>query len=159
MAIDCFIKIGDIVGGSVDEYHAGSIDVLGWNWGFGYDTHAGGASERRTGAMRMREFHFRKHSDCSSALLYLAIFNNQTFTAKLTLRKSGTQPLEYITIEFKNASIRNVEVMTEGFGEEPVERVSLSFTEMEYIYREQDAGGGEGRGPFMTLWSLPESQM
>ena len=33
MAVDMFIKIGDIDGESVDAKHAKEIDVLAWSWG------------------------------------------------------------------------------------------------------------------------------
>ena len=33
MAVDMFLKIGDIKGESADDKHAGEIDVLAWSWG------------------------------------------------------------------------------------------------------------------------------
>jgi len=33
MAVDMFIKIGDVDGESADKTHAKEIDVLAWSWG------------------------------------------------------------------------------------------------------------------------------
>lgn len=33
MAVDIFIKIGDIKGESMDKAHKDEIDVLNWSWG------------------------------------------------------------------------------------------------------------------------------
>ena len=33
MAVDVFLKLGDIKGESKDSKHAGEIDVLSWSWG------------------------------------------------------------------------------------------------------------------------------
>ena len=33
MAVDMFIKIGDVKGESKDKTHAEEIDVLAWSWG------------------------------------------------------------------------------------------------------------------------------
>ena len=33
MAVDMFLKIGDILGESVDKTHKDEIDVLAWSWG------------------------------------------------------------------------------------------------------------------------------
>ena len=33
MAVDVFLKLGDIGGESADSAHKGEIDVLSWSWG------------------------------------------------------------------------------------------------------------------------------
>ena len=33
MAMDMFIKIGDVAGESTDKKHPADIDVLAWSWG------------------------------------------------------------------------------------------------------------------------------
>ena len=44
MAVDMFIKLGDIKGESQDKTHKGEIDVLAWSWGMAKSgtTHVGG---------------------------------------------------------------------------------------------------------------------
>jgi len=43
MAVDMFLKIDDIEGESVDDVHAGEIDILSWSWGMSQSgtTHTG----------------------------------------------------------------------------------------------------------------------
>ncbi len=43
MAVDMFLKIDDVEGESVDDVHAGEIDVLSWSWGMSQSgtTHGG----------------------------------------------------------------------------------------------------------------------
>ena len=43
MAVDMFIKIGDIKGESHDKGHKDSIDILAWSWGMSQSgtTHMG----------------------------------------------------------------------------------------------------------------------
>ena len=33
MAVDVFLKLGDVKGESKDSKHEGEIDVLSWSWG------------------------------------------------------------------------------------------------------------------------------
>lgn len=46
MAVDMFIKIGDLKGEAQDQKHKDEIDVLSWNWGVSNSgsTHVGGGA-------------------------------------------------------------------------------------------------------------------
>ena len=48
MAVDIFIKIGDIKGESMDKAHKDEIDVLNWSWGMAQsgNMHVGGGGVR-----------------------------------------------------------------------------------------------------------------
>ena len=49
MAVDIFIKIGDIKGESMDKAHKDEIDVLNWSWGMAQsgNMHVGGCRRSR----------------------------------------------------------------------------------------------------------------
>jgi type VI protein secretion system component Hcp len=51
MAVDIFIKIGDIKGESMDKAHKDEIDVLNWSWGMAHD------------ALRQRQAHRQGQAD------------------------------------------------------------------------------------------------
>jgi type VI secretion system secreted protein Hcp len=46
MAVDMFIKIGDLKGESQDQKHKDEIDLLSWSWGISNNgsAHTGGGS-------------------------------------------------------------------------------------------------------------------
>ena len=48
MAMDMFIKIGDLEGESKDSAHAGEIDVLSWSWSMvnSGSAHQGGGGQK-----------------------------------------------------------------------------------------------------------------
>ena len=59
MAVDMFIKIGDLKGESKDSKHGGEIDVLAWSWGLSNsgDTHTGGGGG--AGKVNVQDFSLR----------------------------------------------------------------------------------------------------
>ncbi|MEP6506288.1 MAG: type VI secretion system tube protein Hcp, partial [Betaproteobacteria bacterium] len=72
MAMDMFIKIGDLKGESVDKKHAGEIDVLAWSWGISNSgsAHVGGGAG--AGKANVQDLSFTKYIDKSSPDLMLA---------------------------------------------------------------------------------------
>src|SRR5215467_7426071 len=98
MAVDMFIKIGDLKGESKDSKHKDEIDVLAWSWGMSNSgsAHVGGGAG--SGKVNVQDLSFTKYTDAASADLYLACCNGKHFDeALLTVRKAGgEEPVEYI---------------------------------------------------------------
>ena len=93
MAVDIFIKIGDIKGEAKDAVHKGEIDVLAWSWGMSQagSGHVGGGSG--SGKVNVQDLSLTKYIDLSSADLMLACCNGKHYPeAKLTVRKAGENP-------------------------------------------------------------------
>ena len=105
MAVDMFIKIGDIKGESKDKTHKGEVDVLAWSWGMSNSgtTHMGGGGG--SGKVSVQDLSFTKYIDASSNALLKACCetprraSSTTSTASaargrptLTTRRSGNQP-------------------------------------------------------------------
>ena len=102
MAVDMFMKIQGIEGESKDSSHKNEIDVLAWSWGMTQSGtgHVGGGSG--SGKVNVHDLSFTKYIDKSSPDLMLACCNGKHYgEAKLTVRKAGENPLEYmiVTIE------------------------------------------------------------
>src|SRR3954447_4167635 len=88
-AQDVLLKLDGIPGESVDARHADEIEVLSYSWGV---TAADGASAQFEG------FSFKKRVDRASARLFVSAASRQAIrSALLTVRKSGQNPLEWLT--------------------------------------------------------------
>jgi len=63
MAVDMFMKAGDIEGESNDAKHKGSIDVLAWSWGMSQSgtTHMGTGGG--AGKVNIQDLSFTKYVD------------------------------------------------------------------------------------------------
>ena len=138
-----FLKVDSVTGEAPDGDHKGEIEVTSWSWGMQApaDVVTGKASGRR----RLSELQIVKKVDRSSPTLmdYLKT-NKDVKTAKLTVRKAGTTPLEYFTIELKEVRVTSVKV--ESVETELVERVNLGFVEVTVTYVQQSSTGIKGGG-------------
>jgi type VI secretion system secreted protein Hcp len=151
MAVDMFIKIGDLKGESADKSHPKEINVLGWSWGVSNSgsAHTGGGAG--AGKANVRDLNFTKHVDkCSPSLVLACCKGTHYDTAKLVVRKAGGKPLEYLKITLSKVMVSSV--TTGGDGDEDLltESVTLNFAKVKVEYTEQKPDGSEGEKPSVT---------
>ena len=149
-----FMKIGSLKGESRDSTHKEEIDVLAWSWGMSNSgtTHTGGGGG--SGKVNVQDISFTKYVDKSSPDLMLSCCNGKHFPeAKLTVRKAGEKPLEYIIITMTEVMITSVSTGGSGGEDRLTENVSLNFAKVKVDYKEQLPSGGAGASPTMT-WDI-----
>ena len=80
MALDTFLKLGDIDGESQDAKHSKWIDVLSWSWGMSQSgtTHGGGGSGG--GKVNVQDIVFSKYVDNSSPTIMKFCCNGKPST-------------------------------------------------------------------------------
>ena len=142
MAVDMFIKIGDLKGESVDDKHKGEIDVLAWSWGLSQSgtTHMGTGAG--AGKVNVQDISFTKYVDKSSPNLVQYCCNGKHFSeALLTVRKAGENPLEYLKITLKDLMIAAVTTGGSGGEDRLTENVTLNFAQFKVEYTPQKKDG------------------
>lgn len=152
MAVDMFLVFenGDLKGETQDSVYAkdGGIDVLAWSWGMSQSGtfHMGGGSG--AGKVNVQDLSITKYVDKSSPIIMLFCSNGGHIDkATLVVRKAGTTPLEYITIEMTKVMITSVSTGGSGGEDRLTENVSLNFAEVKVKYIEQKPDGKEGDKP------------
>src|SRR5262245_59437425 len=157
MAMDMFIKIGDLKGESRDKAHKESIDVLAWSWGISNSGSAQVGGGAGAGKCNVQDLSFTKFIDKSSPDLMLAACNGKHFpTATLTVRKAGEKPLEYLIITLSELIVTSVSTGGSGGEDRLTENVTLNFAKVKVDYKEQTATGGVGATPSMT-WDVAQN--
>jgi type VI secretion system secreted protein Hcp len=152
MAVDMFAKIGDIKGESRDDKHKGEIDVLAWSWGMNQtgSGHTGGGA----GTGQVNDLSLTKYIDMATPDLMLACCNGKHYPeAKLTVRKAGENPLEYVVITMQDVIITGVQTGGSGGEDKLTENVTLNFAKVKVDYTEQTGTGGKGATPKMG-WDI-----
>ena len=155
MAVDMFLKMTDVKGESKDDKHKDEMDVLAWSWGLsqpGSGHHGGGGG---TGKVAVSDLSFTKFTDKATPDLMLACCNGKHFgEAKLTVRKAGENPLEYLIITMNDVIITSLSTGgSNGGSDKLTEQVSLNFAKVKVEYAEQTAKGGAGDKPKMG-WDI-----
>jgi type VI secretion system secreted protein Hcp len=145
MAVDMFIKIGDIKGESKDSKHKEEIDVLSWSWGMSNSgsAHAGGGAG--AGKVNVQDLSFTKWVDKATPYLMLACCNGKHYEkATLIVRKAGEQAVEYIKIEMAELMITAVSTGGSGGEDRLTENVTLNFGKVQFDFVPQDDKGKAG---------------
>jgi type VI secretion system secreted protein Hcp len=138
-----FLKVQGVTGEVVDADHKGEIEVVSWSWGMQASTSV--ATGQASGKTTLSELHVVKRVDQSSPTLMNYLRNNKLVTqAQLTVRKAGTTPLEYFTIELEKVRVTSLKAESEHT--ELVERLTLGFQKVRVSYIPQDSTGGRGGG-------------
>ena len=154
MAVDMFIKIGDLKGEAKDKGHAGEIDVLAWSWGASNSGNAHMGGGQGAGKVNVQDLSFTKYIDKSSPDLMLFCCNGKHIPeAKLTVRKAGETPLEYLTITMNDLIVTSVSTGGSGGEDRLTENVTLNFAKVKVNYVEQTEKGAAGAKPQMG-WDI-----
>src|SRR5262245_6648499 len=144
MAVDVFLKLGDIKGESKDAKHAGEIDVLSWSWGLSQSGTAGSGGGVGAGKVSFNDLNFTHTIDKGSPLLMKACATGQHVKdGTLVSRKAGKGQQEFLIIKMSDILVTSVQAS--GAGEQPMESVSMQFAKIDLEYKPQKAGGEIGR--------------
>ncbi len=157
MAVDMFMKIGDIKGEANDTTHGDEIDVLSWSWGMKQSgtTHTGGGGG--AGKVNVSDLLFKKWIDKSTPNLMMAASNGKHYPkAMLTVRKAGENPVEYLKITMENVLITSVDTGGGNDEDRLTEQVSLNFAKVKTEYTPQ-AADGSAEATVIYGWNIAEN--
>jgi type VI secretion system secreted protein Hcp len=157
MAMDMFIKIGDITGESADKTHKGKIDVLAWSWGMSNSGTAQLGGGAGAGKVNVQDLSFTKYVDSASNALIMAACNGKHYPeANLIVRKAGESPLEYIKLKIEEVLITSVSTGGSGGEDRLTENVTLNFAKFSFSYSPQKADGS-GDAEKIAAWNIAEN--
>ncbi len=159
MAVDMFLKIGTpaVTGESLDSVHSTEMDVLAWSWGVSNSGDAQRGGGAGAGKAHVGDISVTKYVDAASTALFLACCNGQHYTnATLTIRKAGTNPLEYLVITMGEVMITSYSTGGSGGQDRLTENVTLNFANVTYNYTPQTATGAAG-ATATTTWDMTKN--
>lgn len=157
MAVDMFLFIDGLEGESKDKTHADEIDVLAWSWGSSNNgtMHVGGGGG--SGKASVQDLSVTKYVDKSSkGLMEYCVTGKHFPSGKLTVRKAGGEPLEYIVIEMEHLLITSVSTGGSGGEDRLTENISINFKIVTYNYVPQKEDG-TGDAALTFAWNIAEN--
>lgn len=160
MAIDMFIKIGDIKGEAQDSDHKDEIDVLSWDWSMNQSgsSHVGGGGG--SGKVSVEDLTVEKYVDKATPNLMMACSNGSHYKdATLTVRKAGgKKPLEYIVVTMEDVLVTEVNTGGNSDDDRLKERVRLNFAKVKYDYQPQKPDGSKDGGQIKYGWDIAQNK-
>jgi type VI secretion system secreted protein Hcp len=158
---DIYVKFSgpDLNGESADKDHAGWIEASSWEHVISQPRSATASTSggHTAGRCDHGEMELEKTLDLVSAKLYEACSAGTTFAGVTIdfMRADGDgKRVKYLEIQLKNVLVSEVAVgVADGL---PVEKFSLKYAAVQWMYTKQKMGGGEG-GRSMAAWSLTKN--
>ncbi|HEY4366087.1 MAG TPA: type VI secretion system tube protein Hcp [Steroidobacteraceae bacterium] len=158
MAIDSFLKLGDLKGESQVKGFEAQIQILAWSWGLSQSgtTHIG--SGGGAGKVNVQDLSFTHYVDSSSPSLILACCKGTHYPeATLTMRKAGGDPLPYLTIKLHDIIVTSVSGGGSGGEDQQTENVTLNFAAFDYSYQPQDNKGAKKGGAIEIKYDIAKN--
>ncbi|HEX7808645.1 MAG TPA: type VI secretion system tube protein Hcp [Thermoanaerobaculia bacterium] len=148
MAINIYMKMDNITGGSTAAGHEGEIEVLSWSHGFVQPTSptrstaGAGTVEQAT----HQTLNFTKYIDPASTVALKSLWGgNQVATATLTCYRADgatdNAPVKYLEVAMTNVIIANYSI-SGGEGDLPIENIALNYGTVQYTYVDQKHADG-----------------
>jgi type VI secretion system secreted protein Hcp len=142
---NCGSEYCGIEGESQDAAHKGEIEVRSWNWGMTQESNMHAGSGGGAGKATVKDVTFLHWVDRASPnLAKYCLTGKHIPEARLTVRKAGGSPLEYLKIIMTDVITSEVRASGKNAGERIDEAVSLAFSKVSQEYVVQNAQGGSG---------------
>lgn len=160
MAVDAFIKIGDIKGETKDAAKKDHIDVLSWSWGMSQhgSFHMGGGGG--AGKADVQDLSFTKFVDkATPTLMKYCCKGEHIKEAVLTVRKAGgKKPLDYIILKLEKVIVSSVSTGGSGGEDLLTENITLNFAKFKYEYQPQKDDGAKEGGAIPFEFDIVKNQ-
>jgi type VI secretion system secreted protein Hcp len=143
MSIDSHLKLDGVKGESIHKDHKDEIELYNWDWSVhnaSSTTGSGSAVGKGTPGM----INCKKKYDSASPTIAKFCANGKHFTsATLSMAKSGEGQQTFLTVNLKEVFIADVKIEAQKEGE-VIENVSLSYGDIEFVYKPQQEDGSLG---------------
>lgn len=134
-ALDMFLTIPGIPGGTHDVLMKGSIDILA------YSMNITAPASARTAAV-CGEIHFTKFIDISSPALIGQIVTGSIIpSGRFTSRIAGEGQDPYVTLEMTGITVTNLSTGGSGGEERFTENISMKVKQYKFLYQEKSPSG------------------
>jgi type VI secretion system secreted protein Hcp len=161
MAIDAYLKLGEIKGESADEVHKGWIECESVNWDIKQPKSATASTSggHTAGRAELSDVTFHKLADLASPILAQHCAMGKTIPkAKLEFyRADGDgKRVKYYEVDLENVLVSHVAQGVAGGG--MTENIGLKFSKVKWTYTQQRIGGGAG-GSTVGGWDLAANRV
>ena len=158
MAIDTFVKLGQIKGDSPVKGHEDEIQVLAWSWGMSQAGTTHIASGGGAGKVNVQDLSFTHYLDSATPKIMDACCRGtHVEEATITMRKAGGEPLPFLTIKLKDIIVTSVSNGGSAGEEQLTENVTLNFASFEVSFQPQDNKGAKKGGAVEIKYDIAKN--
>jgi len=161
MAVDMFMKLGDIKGESEDKDKKDWIEVLAWAWGMTQSGTMHTGTGGGTGKVNVQDISITKYVDKSTPDIMKKCCTGKHYDkAELVVRKAGEPPVEYIKWTLTDVIVTSYNTGGSGGEEQVTENLSLNFRKFRSEYQPQDNTTGQKKGgPLPAEYDIAKNEL
>jgi type VI secretion system secreted protein Hcp len=146
MAVEAFLKLGDIKGESIKDGFKEQMEILAWSWGVS-NSGTMHRAEGGGGQANIQDISFTKYMDAASAaLLGASVQGTRIKEAVFSVRKAGGKPLPYLIIKLDDVLVSSYSTGGSGGEDTFTENLTLNFNKVNFSYQPQDKTGAKKGG-------------
>ena len=148
MAVEIFLKLDGVTGGSRNYHHTGWADVLGWRWQL----------ERADGGAHFNEIVLTKPLGIESpALMSLLATGRSVGGAQLDIvpvvgKREAQQ--KYVTMSLAEVAVQAIHISGAAEDAATMEEVTLRFGNVKFDFHHQGAPAADGRPAAVDVYSF-----
>lgn len=158
MAVDVFLKLGDLKGESVAKDKEDQIEVLAWSWGMSQSGTLHAGTGGGAGKVNVQDLSITKYVDSATPNLVKACCKGEHFDeAVVTCRKAGGTPLDYLVITMTEVMVTAVSTGGSSGEDRFTENVVLNFAKFKESYQPQDSKGAKKGGSIDIEYNIAEN--
>src|SRR3990167_8924531 len=157
MAVDIFIKIGDIKGESQDKTHKDEIEVLNWSWGMSQSGNMHTGTGGGAGKVSIQDMSLTKFVDKATPNLMMHCSSGKHVPkVTLTVRKAGgDSQVEYLIINLEEVLISSLSTGGSGNDDRLIENITLNFAKVTRHLSPEKSRWHKGRRPNQFRLNYP----
>jgi len=158
MAIDTFLKLGNIKGDSPVSGFEDQIQLLAWSWGMSQTGTTHIASGGGAGKVNVQDLSFTHYLDSATPKIMDACCRGtHVEEATITMRKAGGNPMPFLTVKLKDIIVTSVSNGGSGGEDQLTENVTLNFAAFEVSFQPQDNKGAKKGGAVEIKYDIAKN--
>jgi type VI secretion system secreted protein Hcp len=145
VAVDYFLKLDTIPGGSTDAAHKDEIQLEGFSWGATNAARAGAGGGAGAGKVQLNDLSVTMAASVASPKLFVACASGTHLkSATLSARKAGAKTQDFLVLKLTDVVVTSYQAAGSAGGDTLVEAATLGYAKVEVEFRPQKPDGSAG---------------
>lgn len=158
MAVDYFLKLDTIPGGSTDTAHKDELQLEAFSWGATNAARTGAGAGVGAGKVQLNDLSVTMAASVASPKLFVACASGTHLkSATLSARKAGAKTHDFLVLKLTDVVVTSYQVAGSAGGDTLVDAATLGYAKVEVEFRPQKPDGSAGT-PVKGGWDVAKNK-
>ena len=158
MAVDYFLKLDTIPGGSQEKGDKDEIELEAFSWGATNAARGGAGGGAGAGKVQLNDLSVTMAAGVASPKLFLACASGTHLkSAILTARRAGEKAQDFMVVKLTDVVVTSYQIAGSAGGGALHDGATLRYAKVELEFRPQKADGSAG-APVKSGWDVAKNK-